>query len=246
MMKPQKQEKCEGNVRNWLSFIVVGGSLFGITAVCAVVLFTDSEKAEGILTQLLPLLGTWVGTVLAFYFSRDNFESAQRSLTGLVDRLTPEQKLQSIKATEAMVSVDAMEKVILGDGDNEGTITLSEIDSIIQSKGRSRVPVLNANKSGRYVIHKSTLYEAIVQKKSSNNAGIDMTNTLKDLANFSDVKKAIEAIAWVDEQSTLADAKRKMEATPNCQDVFVTATGDKAEPVLGWVTNVEIQKRSQA
>lgn len=44
-------------------------------------------------TLLLPVLGTWVGTVLAFYFSRENFAEA----ASFMKQLTPDQKLQEIR-----------------------------------------------------------------------------------------------------------------------------------------------------
>ena len=37
-----------------------------------------------------------------------------------------------------------------------------------------------------------------------------------------------------------------MEKSKDCSDVFVTATGKPTEEIRGWITNVEIAKRSQA
>ena len=36
-----------------------------------------------------------------------------------------------------------------------------------------------------------------------------------------------------------------MEGIENCQDVFITMTGKKDEEVLGYITNVIIEKKSQ-
>jgi len=38
--------------------------------------FKDIKDLFG---MLLPLIGTWVGTVLAYYFSKDNFEAASKT-----------------------------------------------------------------------------------------------------------------------------------------------------------------------
>jgi hypothetical protein len=46
--------------------------------------------------------------------------------------------------------------------------------------------------------------------------------------------------AFIGEEATLCDAKLAMAATRNCYDVFVTGTGDRKEPVLGWITDVII------
>jgi hypothetical protein len=53
-------------------------------------------------------------------------------------------------------------------------------------------------------------------------------------------------IAYVARDRTLADAKSAMEAIPGCQDVVVTAGGAKAEPILGWISNVDIGRASMA
>src|SRR5690242_16592162 len=51
-----------------------------------------SRTTELIFNALLPLLGTWVGTVLAYYFSKQNFESATNSVQRMAE-LSAEQKL---------------------------------------------------------------------------------------------------------------------------------------------------------
>ena len=52
-----------------ISLTILVGSVFG----------ADLEGAQLVLTGILPLLGTWVGTILAYYFSKDNFETAAAS-----------------------------------------------------------------------------------------------------------------------------------------------------------------------
>jgi hypothetical protein len=52
--------------------------------------------------------------------------------------------------------------------------------------------------------------------------------------------------AFVAKNATLADAKAAMERTTAIQDVIVTQTGLSTEPMLGWITNVDIARLSQA
>jgi hypothetical protein len=40
-----------------------------------------TEATRLVFTSVLPLLGTWVGTVLAFYFARENLRTATESLS---------------------------------------------------------------------------------------------------------------------------------------------------------------------
>src|SRR5689334_5156636 len=52
-----------------------------------VVQFFDISKY--VLGVLLPVIGAWVGTVLAFYFGQVNFEAASKSAANLVRQLSP-------------------------------------------------------------------------------------------------------------------------------------------------------------
>ena len=47
----------------------------------------------------------------------------------------------------------------------------------------------------------------------------------------------MEAIGFISEKTTVADARAKMSSIPNCNDVFVTASGNPDERATGWFTN---------
>ena len=61
-------------------FIVVGG---GIAEYKSQTGGPFKDTTQLLLSSLLPLFGTWVGTLLAFYFSRENFKAAAESGTAL-------------------------------------------------------------------------------------------------------------------------------------------------------------------
>ena len=64
------------------------------------------DIAKYILGVLLPVIGAWVGTVLAFYFGQVNFEAASRSAANLVRQLSPREKLQAEPAGHAMMKIN--------------------------------------------------------------------------------------------------------------------------------------------
>lgn len=80
---------------NRISQLVLWGTIsigivgigFAIVAVCVLKDENRVERAFQILQYvfgaLLPLWGTWIGTILAFYYSKDNFESASKSANQL-------------------------------------------------------------------------------------------------------------------------------------------------------------------
>ena len=112
---------------------------------------------------------------------------------------------------------------------------------------RNRLPVLNSDSSPLFVIHLSILTDYVSTKAlSATGQSKPMSDlTIGDLQT-DDVKLYQQILAWacVKLGATLAEAKRAMEDIPDCSDVFVTTTGRKSDPVVGWLTNVEIGLRS--
>src|SRR5262245_49056290 len=61
--------------------------------------FFDISKY--VLGVLLPVIGAWVGTVLAFYFGQGSFEAASRSAANLVHQKTTLKKVRTKYADQA-------------------------------------------------------------------------------------------------------------------------------------------------
>src|SRR5690348_1272023 len=78
------------NLAKWIVIFVFSVTgLIGITAIVAA--WQAQQPAYGaikdILGILLPVLSAWAGTVFAFYFGRENFETAARTSAALVRQL---------------------------------------------------------------------------------------------------------------------------------------------------------------
>ncbi len=207
------------------------------------------KVVQFIFASILPLLGTWIGTVLAFYFSKENFIAANQSVKTLVDKLTSEKKLASINVKDQMIPIAAIDKwpTPYDSADVEGTILLKEVLSFLETKNRNRLVLLSSQNVAKLVVHKSIFTEFISKNATSfdtwsiKNMRETGTDRIKDILNNS--------IAFVDENATMQTAKKKMEEKNQgteeiCQDVFITATGAAEEPVIGWLTNIEIAKNS--
>ncbi len=99
--------KPEPEVERWqLAKLVTTLALIGLIGLAIAVIGLAAADARpdatnDVFNALLPLLGTWVGTVLAFYFSRENFKSAQESVRHLAERLTPQERLRRVPVAEA-------------------------------------------------------------------------------------------------------------------------------------------------
>jgi hypothetical protein len=94
------------DARTLLAFGITTAAVLGITILSWVTIATADAAANGraqnVLNAVLPLFGTWVGTVLAYYFARENFEAASNSTSQLVSQLTPDEKLRSIPVASVM------------------------------------------------------------------------------------------------------------------------------------------------
>jgi hypothetical protein len=101
--------------------------------------------------------------------------------------------------------------------------------------GITRVPVLDDTNKLQYLIHRSMLDEFISGWHGEEPA------TLKDLAGDPSFRTLIyDAVAFVSKTATVGEAKAAMESTPKCQDVIITANGQRDEPAIGWLTNIDI------
>jgi chemotaxis protein histidine kinase CheA len=61
------------------------------------------QVIQYVFTALLPLWGTWMGTVIAFYFSKANFQAANEGVKKLFEQMSPAQKLESTKCKDVMI-----------------------------------------------------------------------------------------------------------------------------------------------
>jgi hypothetical protein len=169
-------------------------------------------------------------------------------------------RLKQMAVKDAWIPVTAIDAVTVDPG-QENTIKASDIRKKLSNKV-TRVPVWNSAKVVRYVIHESMIYKFLADVHESHaekmreaaaaNQAVPPPpdKTLQDFLECSidgvSMKDIVSKIAWIAENATLADAKAKMEGTPNCQDVFVTPSGSKDESVLGWITNADIAKKTKA
>jgi len=111
-----------------------------------------------------------------------------------------------------------------------------------------RLLFLNENHCFRYLIYRGMI-DKFVSKSSEvahlppGVAGVtDLT--LAHMLNSDAELKAFfqKSVGFVSVNSSLADAKRAMGKIDKCRDVFVTQSGDRKEPILGWITDSAIRE----
>lgn len=188
-------------------------------------------EPQMVFTTITTLVGTWVGTLLAFFYSRENFESASRTMQETIARLSPEERLQSVSAESAMVPYEQM---VVVKSDNPESLLLASLKAEFDKHPvATRLPILNSDKSAFAIVHEGTLDKFLAANPTLVNP------TLKHLLADPDGARA-KVLLFLSRQQTLRDAHAAIQLIRDAKDVFVTATGAGKEPVLGWITDTTV------
>lgn len=222
-----------------ITLIILGATVF--VAIQAI-LCEKKNGLEFVAQTLLPLWGTWIGTILAFYFSRENFEAATKSYENMIQKMKPEDKIAGVTVKEAMLPVSKI--TYLNHSESLGK-TIKEILKDEKFRDYNRFAVFNNDNSLKYIVHRNIFFRFLAEVSMGTIEVEKNTDdiTLKDMEEFaSDAVKVLlyKGFTFVPLNATLLDAKKAMDAVPECQDVFVTQNGKHNEPVLGLITNNRI------
>ena len=215
------------------------------------------DTAQLLFSSLLPLLGTWVGTILAFYYSRENYEAATRGTIDVVQSIM--QRLSSTPVMDSMMRRSAMITLDIPADQTIADPTLADVAAKFQNIGAngqriSRLPIIDSKGVCLAFLHRGVWAEMLSSALVANGA-LDMKATklgtilkapypLRSGILYSDFIRG--AVAFVAQSANLADAKATMEQVSGCQDVVVTAGGRPTEPTLGWISNIDISRLSKA
>ena len=238
--------------------LLIIASIIIITAV--VMLITSKGASEdkaislivNVFHALLPVIATWVGTVIAFYFGKANFEAANKSVQEMVKQITSsDDKLKATKVGDKGVMRLLPEinynKEIIDKEDKDINVAKDLLDFIDTNKKGERLPIFDKQISVRYIIHESTINEFARKLGTAKYPGLKDKKleeiTLDLMVNSSDEEmknKLIKSLVFVSKNATLFEAKEKMTSSQWSQDIFVTENGNATEPAIGWITNNKI------
>jgi hypothetical protein len=157
-----------GDFTNVLAYLVIILGFIGIFLLSCVVLTagkTNADTAKYVFGVVLPLLGTWVGAVLAHYFQKENLAVATQSISDLACKVVATDKLTSTPAKTVMIRperIDTLPDNLVGKADDE--IKLSELVTHLrfrdnrrlpQSTPWSRLPALRLRPARKCVLHRA-------------------------------------------------------------------------------------------
>jgi len=236
----------DGKTREFLAITVSLVSLVGVIFLGTAAIFAGTghaDSAKNVLSMLLPLIGTWVGTVLAFYFTKANFEAASRSVQDIAMKVSSQDKLKAVPVQSKMIKLADM--FFMPDPINAKTI-LDVLAALEKEKRGDRIPVLTSTKAVKYIIHRSLLDRYLAGKAA---AGV-VLNTITIDTMFKEKPDQEQlfarSFATIKPDASLAEAQAAMESVKDCEDVFVTSQGGRQDDVVGWVTDNIIQENLRA
>jgi hypothetical protein len=225
------------SISKYLVFTIVGTTLI-IGFVVLKKSYGSTEFDLSFIGQtLLPLWATWVGTILAFYFGKSNFEAATKSYQDIIKSLTPEEKMASIKVQNVMIPFNQIEHIQYKEPYKE------KIEDILKNpkfKEYNRFAFIDESKILKYMIHKVQFTNYVASKAFEKELAKDDVINLtfdKFIAENKDNNYVLNTSTFISLTSNLLDAKQKMDSIKECQDVFITQTGKDTEPILGLITN---------
>jgi hypothetical protein len=244
-MENQEDNKTAWILRNMIALIITG-FVVGITVLIGIYCLFIKPDLNFVGQSLLPLWGTWFGTVLAFYFGKVNFEAASKSYQQVIKTLTPDEKIAKLAVKEVMIPISEIEYL---DYDSEKDKYISDILNYERFKKYNRYAIMDQNKILKFIIHRSTFHQFIVQNVGENKTNDEIKNlTLQNMIDNSNAEikgMLYKGYNFISVNACLLDAKNAMDAIPECQDVFVTAKGQASEPVMGLVTNNLIMEKAK-
>lgn len=215
------------------------------------------DNVKELISVLLPVIGTWVGTLLAFYFSKENYAAAARQAQAFAGISARNSNLSTLKVTDVMIKTkDGMLLMV----DSENALKAMEIKMLIQKMEETnseRLPILEtATKKFIILLYRTTLERFILNARDGAVLinGQKITDKSKDDFKVQDLYNSDYKLfkdilnikyCFLPENATLDSVQKAMQDNTLCQDVFITQTGKSDEEVLGWITNLMVIEKSE-
>ncbi|MDW3210314.1 MAG: hypothetical protein R8N23_10630 [Reichenbachiella sp.] len=193
------------------SMLVIG--LYAINAA------PDNDAAKDIFNQVLPVVAAWVGTVLAYFFGRENFESASQKFGELLDQVSPKKLAKAISVEQVMIVYESIFFEVDTSKDMTATI------EILNTYNKSRFPIFTGLNHDKVV---SLLY------RDDMIAYMSKQTATKKIADFISEGKERKFIT-ISKERTLKEVSDLM-SKEDVQDAFITAEGTPKGRVDGYIT----------
>ena len=220
------------NFRERLGLIVFIISIAILAILGIAVIWVDGKEAPEVFSSILPMVGTWVGVVLAFYFGKENYEAASKRYEHLIDRLTPD-VLDNVAVNQIMIAKKTM---VLKTWKEVKDQTVKDVITFLLQVNKSRLPILGEDGRVKYMIHESLLSKPKMDQENQMQL-LDPSTKMSAFVADPKYKSIVEQVIWVNETEILENVRRKMNDNPDCKDVFIENANNE---LVGWLTDTLI------
>lgn len=199
---------------------------------------TASDTAKNAFTAILPVLAGWVGTVLAFYFSSASQERTSTSLDKALGRSGAGNAAGTL-VSEKMIPYARIFKRELGGEVAPGVIKIADLEIDFNQK------LPNGGKVSRLIFVEKAVFKYVLHEAELNAFRIKSPGaiTFEDMLKDQDLlQKISKLVVFVSAGATVADAKTALDKVAGAQDIIVTGSGNATDPMLGWLSNVDLIK----
>jgi hypothetical protein len=251
-------EKSDSRNRERIALGVLLVSIASVFLISAVVIINANDKEESsrrVMDSTLPLYGTWVGTILAFYFSRTAFEAASsatdRTAAAVFKQINSDRVSASSPPDNTLtkISLKALANDLVFRQDDINKPLQNVVDELV-SRDRYRTIVVDADKKYVDLVYRINALAFLehFQPGGANpqegQGDAQVSPTLKYYLDWRHKKgeKAQPIVVFLPQSATLADADAKLKETTGCRDVIVTTDGKDTSPVVAYVTDVDINE----
>lgn len=228
--------------RFWLALAVIAISVVGLVGLAVVVVRQDETQALTVFNVLVPLIATWVGTILAFYFGQDAFVAANEQVRETLSATSAQEPTEPVSSIMRELAATLHKRI--EEGSDTTQIAVGDLKQLMVDADRNRLPIIDIDGSPKYMIHLSSFDNYL------NMNGHDGTESLQQFIDDSadqgkryDNENGFVAVAAT---SSLPDAKKALEAIASVKDAFITKNGTANEPVLGWLSDVRLYEHLDA
>lgn len=243
--KTAHDEIADAENREKIALGVLIASILAIVTTSCVVVWNAKDKeavSQRVMDSTLPLYGTWVGTILAFYFSRNAFEAASSATTR--NAALFQQVTRSLPPSDNVLT-----KIVLKSLANDLVFSQNDLNKPLQqvldeliAKNRCRTIVIDADKRFVDLVYRNDA--AAFLTPPGDGQPPSPPPTLKKYLDWrnNQGEQAKPTVVFLPQSATLADADAKLNETIGCRDVIVTTDGKGTSPVVVYVTDVDVNK----
>jgi hypothetical protein len=244
----QQDGQTQGNEANFvhqLALVVVISSFIVLAATAGLAIGFSKDQSEAtrlVFVSILPLFGTWVGTVLAYYFAKENLKQAAdtvgssiKATADLAGLWTP-----TTLVKDAMTPANRVETYSLHASEILEDIGLRGLWDRLDGRPFDGIPIVNDATVPQAFIARTDLTQFAATNDGKVPEVFD-TAKIRNLATTpEELKKLLHRFVTASPETTLGAASDKLATVPDAKTILVTTDGTENTTLQGIVTSSDI------